>query len=891
MTITEVKQALGSWEIRLRDTTPKAIVDRLTYFGHIVVAPGRLNPAEYGDALLSAARYVGVYRSRSATQEYLLRGSGMAFWLGDEDGKGDVFESGVVLSGASFAASISALLPPSGAITAGTINSIAGTYSGTHRWQTSRSAIEYVSQLFGGEYRVNGNGTLDAGTIAQLYVTDPKTILLRRASGADLRVKSLPGAMELGTDAEDYTTRVVLLAEGQGDQIITGDADLGVVPFKDIHGNDLVMTRLVSESDTEAGNADARAAIYLNQFSEERQSVTLNTNAFDIKGDLRVGDYLYVYDPPSGYEDPTIEFYWEGQPLNPVALRCIEMTWPVPEGWTVAFRRTDGEWIDLSQYYAGESGETSLTVGALSRALVSTEPVGFRPSLPESPTADLTVPAAPTFTDFSFGSYQSNTTNTTKSAVRVTWSTPLNTDSSVITDGAYYEIRYRVAEVIGYEVKWGAASGYKWGQLEGNPWGAPLSEPVEASPEWSYIQVGWGINAQTILELTPGVTYDFEIRAVDSASPPHFGAWSATSQQTTVGDLFAPSVPAAPTVAGSMVAIQVSHTLGKASGGTFNLEADLTRLTVHVGGSASFFPDDSNQVGELAANIGMMLGNIPAVGTFPITPTETVYVKVIAVDRSGNKSQASAAATVTAELIDDAHISDLTVSKLTAGTINADMILGAAIRTALTGSRVELSSEGIKVYNSSGAQTMSVDSATGSIEITGTFKADLLDGQRVEILDHDFWGPALAFSPGSIPIAPNPSEGYLACDNEDIGTPFTTMALVGPTYDVDLANEGDNYYSKLITHSTPTAQRVVLASGRGYGLSAIESSQFEVGADTESYIYLQGNRIGFSNNSLGFFATTPINKPTVTGSRGGNAALASLCTALANLGLITNSTS
>jgi len=42
---------------------------------------------------------------------------------------------------------------------------------------------------------------------------------------------------------------------------------------------------------------------------------------------------------------------------------------------------------------------------------------------------------------------------------------------------------------------------------------------------------------------------------------------------------------------------------------------------------------------------------------------------------------------------------------------------------------------------------------------------------------------------------------------------------------------------------------------------------------------------------IGFFATSPIAKPTVTGSRGGNAALASLLTQLANLGLITDSSS
>ena len=45
-------------------------------------------------------------------------------------------------------------------------------------------------------------------------------------------------------------------------------------------------------------------------------------------------------------------------------------------------------------------------------------------------------------------------------------------------------------------------------------------------------------------------------------------------------------------------------------------------------------------------------------------------------------------------------------------------------------------------------------------------------------------------------------------------------------------------------------------------------------------------------NKLRFFdVSSPIARPTVTGSKGGNAALDSLVTALANLGLITNSTS
>lgn len=48
------------------------------------------------------------------------------------------------------------------------------------------------------------------------------------------------------------------------------------------------------------------------------------------------------------------------------------------------------------------------------------------------------------------------------------------------------------------------------------------------------------------------------------------------------------------------------------------------------------------------------------------------------------------------------------------------------------------------------------------------------------------------------------------------------------------------------------------------------------------------NVMSFGNNQIGFFGASPQLKPTVTGSRGGNAALGSLLSALAALGLINN---
>jgi hypothetical protein len=48
--------------------------------------------------------------------------------------------------------------------------------------------------------------------------------------------------------------------------------------------------------------------------------------------------------------------------------------------------------------------------------------------------------------------------------------------------------------------------------------------------------------------------------------------------------------------------------------------------------------------------------------------------------------------------------------------------------------------------------------------------------------------------------------------------------------------------------------------------------------------------LAHQGSTLGFFNTTPTTKPTITGSRGSNAALADLLTKLAGLGLLTDST-
>ena len=77
------------------------------------------------------------------------------------------------------------------------------------------------------------------------------------------------------------------------------------------------------------------------------------------------------------------------------------------------------------------------------------------------------------------------------------------------------------------------------------------------------------------------------------------------------------------------------------------------------------------------------------------------------------------------------------------------------------------------------------------------------------------------------------------------------------------------------------AERVLLATP---GLRVLFASGYSLtwGGGT--------GQIGGSSDTLKFFGGTGSTKPSITGSRGGNAALADLLTKLATLGLITDST-
>ncbi|WP_445520430.1 hypothetical protein [Streptomyces sp. NEAU-174] len=751
MAVTEILEALGSFEIELSSSTPRETLDAIDYFGHIAIIPGRIDPAGYGDGLLTAARYVGVVRSRRVDDDRRTKriedatkigGVGMAFWLGDEDDKGSVYENAVEPASATFATAVTTLLPASGAVTPGTLYPVAGFYSGRHIYETPRKAITYVCDTMSTTsvpvgWRVNGNGTIDAGPEADLYVTDPVCVIVKRGAGEDMHLRALPGTTGVSRDVEDYSTRVVLLAEGNGESIATGTADITPgTSYRDLHGNAVRLTRLVSESDTSTGNADTRAAVALNQYTGTRDSLELSTSDYDVHGSFQVGDYVWVYDPDQGLVDTANEVTFRGGRINPIKLRVAETQWPVTAGYTVAYRAGDGTWWDLTDHVQFESqSDVRITVGEFGRALTSagTEPVGSRPN------SDTSVPGIPTFVEPFVGSAYLDGRGFTRARVILSWNAPNNVDGSTVLDGDHFEIRWAIDTDMIYPATWSQVSQVRWMDLQ--TWAQPFAAP---DGDWQTMFVAWGESTAQLQDLSPGVGYDVQIRAVDKAG--NVGAWSPVTTFVASEDNIPPSTPAAPTVAASRIAVQVTHTLGKSSGGTFNLESDLHHLEIHVDYEPTFTPSETTLKGKASATAGMIQAGIPVVVTVPVEETSARYVRVVAVDITGNKSGPSDAATATALLIDDAHISDLTVSKVTAGTITASWVMAGEIKTADTGARTRISGDGIEVYNAGGTRTLYAEAATGNVSIVGQLLSGTT-GRRIEINPTATYLPEIRFYP------------------------------------------------------------------------------------------------------------------------------------------------
>lgn len=264
---------------------------------------------------------------------------------------------------------------------------------------------------------------------------------------------------------------------------------------------------------------------------------------------------------------------------------------------------------------------------------------------------DVDAPADPTsFTVTSFGIDSADPTSTT-GQISLSWTPPADLDL------AGYEIRYSITGSSPFQTQ---------------------SAPADVS------------TAQ-LTGLFLGRTYYVSIRAFDTSN--NLSNWvnADVFPVTMPIDTTAPSTPAAPTanvnVGGTI--IQVSHNLKK-SDNTTNLEPDLHHLEVHASTTTGFTPSTTTRRGDLVVIPPPLSGTpVVSVENFTVIPTsgttsQTWFVKVIAVDNTGNKSAASAQVSAAVALLDAVSIADATITSAKIGSVNANSIIaGTGVINAL----------------------------------------------------------------------------------------------------------------------------------------------------------------------------------------------------------------
>lgn len=366
--ISENIMAQGSFEIPLRRTVPYSLWRKLEPFGHIVIFPQWIDPNQTGDtAALDAARYAGPLLVIDTEGEGIkLKGAGMSWWLGDDQGNGPQVES-AQFSSNTLSDAIAAVLPD--AVTVGTINNAGvSSVTGDFYWESCLEVIRAICLGVGAEFRVNPDGTIDAGLNSNVFIiTNPEVVVVRRGFGSDSTYAGVPVEnMRSWIDGHEYVTDVAVVSEkNDGTKELIDSVNRADTHF-DIHGNAFTRTRVIGMRHSNPINMATYALSVLNSsVLEKNQEVT--TEHYElVGGNFAVGDTFYAYDPPA-FVDETVQINFRGDVINPVKLRLTAASWPLRSGMGVWYRGaheegvTEPEWIDLTQYVAweGEGGEFS----------------------------------------------------------------------------------------------------------------------------------------------------------------------------------------------------------------------------------------------------------------------------------------------------------------------------------------------------------------------------------------------------------------------------------------------------------------------------------------------------------------------------------------------------
>ena len=791
MAITERLMGPGNFTVTFsQEFTPTAIIEAIKEWGHIVITPQEVDIDTLTDSeILNSARYTGIVLNRTLEEGSVqINGQGLELYMGDGQAKGMVIAesnnvgkvrnyTGTTLAETLFNSTaqtnkpLGIMLDEAGnlqAITQGTISNPVSTYTGSHFVETALSALKFVCEILNVEYRVNPNATIDAGPQANLFqgvgTAEPNSIIVKTAYGQDPEFEGVvPQGLRTEFDASDWVSRVDFTGEvGFFDTAtdVAGEANLGSNPYKDLHGNALKRVALVQEPDVPEANLNTKATTMLNELSRIKKVLNLDLEQYEVSGDMQVGDYIYAFDPDVGFKDTAAdasaesrdlyEITFRGQTITPVKIRVLGITFPVTTGMGCYYRDKDGNYTDITEYVNYEDGAAQIELGDLIRTIG--DDLRFSEfSLSKSTAGAFSIPDLPSTPTLQSGTYLDATGNSS-GFIRVTVSRPTNLDGSQITDGSHYKVRYK-----------------------------RITESDYSYQNFPYT----GVSSESLLiqDLTVGETYDVGVAVVDKSGFKKMSAYDGTGEDLYTNsssinpnyatnarveiekDGQAPSKPKTATIAAGPLRVQVTHYLGKdgtdGNGnpyGNFTLEGDVDHLDIHAvtqsGNSASFTTSATTKIGEVRVTSGNLLQQIPVIATIELEDSEDYYFRIIAVDKSGNSSDASDGQSATANLIAEANIADATITtakigdaQITTAKIGDAQITSAKVNDlsadkltsgTITGGEITVggisnTSGFIKSYNFSTGSAGWAINADGTAEFDGAVIRGTLDASSVNV--------------------------------------------------------------------------------------------------------------------------------------------------------------
>ena len=727
MSVTEKLMAPGQFNLTLnKETTPNNIINQIDAWGHIVIVPGDLNVQEFSDStLLDSARYTGIVYSLEMGDEstVLVNGQGLVAYLGDGDTRGMPIAqtggaSGVrAYNNKTLEQTLDGTGTPKGilrqengsqgpirkgTITEPTDNS---TYTGKHYTESVLKALQFICQDLGVEFKISTKGLLDAGPSATLFSghsTDPTAIIVRGQTGEDPNITGLSTTSLIAQyDASEFVSSVELIGSKYGKEANIGNATVSSNPYNDLFGDDLLRTQYISEPQTQAGLKADRASAYLNELNLVKKQLNVSLDEYDIAGDFVVGDKIFIFDPDIGFVDTEadritdgrsslFETVYQGQVLNLTKIRILGITWPIKSGYGVFYRKSDGTYLELTDYCLWEEGDVQLEIGDVAPTI--SESLGFSGySVDQVGGHDKSVPSAPSNLTTVAGTY-SDGNGISKAFIKMTWQEPTNEDGSTITDGDQYRLRWRVVQ-----------------DSDGN--NIIDSNDTQAT-EYVYSAVSFSTREFIIYDLSPNLYYEVGVAALDLSG--FDSSFTTVTSVQTPADAGAPNKPDTfATIASNPLRVQFVHNLGQAkdSSGSavspvvdFTLAKDISHLNIYASTTQGFDLEYNSstkkvvqsgfKIGELLASSAHIQNGIAAVGYIDLDNADTHYFRVTAVDSSGNESEPSdeqsgnadlvnsqniANLAVTNALIANAAITDLKVADVSAGKVTAGTISGQTI--------------------------------------------------------------------------------------------------------------------------------------------------------------------------------------------------------------------